>query len=70
MAEVPAQTVSLPLMEAGAGGVPTQTARLVAGESPQAFEAATVTFPPFESAVARMEVESEAPDHPLGRTQV
>jgi hypothetical protein len=48
----------------------TATAKLAAGEAPQAFEAVTVKFPPAEPAVAVIELEVEVPDHPPGSVQV
>jgi hypothetical protein len=69
--ELPAQTVSLPLMDAGVDGVArTLTARVSAGESPQAFEAATVTFPPVAPALAWMEFVLELPVQPPGKVQL
>jgi hypothetical protein len=70
VAELPEQTVALPLMDPGAGGAPTHTAILVAGEVPQAFEAVTVTFPPVAPAVAVIEAVLELPVHPTGNVQV
>jgi hypothetical protein len=71
VADVPAQTVALPLMEPGVGGTaPTETVRLAAGDVPQAFEAATVTTPPAGPAVAVMEFVVEVPDQPPGSVQV
>ena len=70
MADVPAQTVSLPLMDPGAeGAASTDTAMPVAGDVPQPFEAVTVTSPPVAPAVAKMESMSETPVHPSGKTQ-
>jgi hypothetical protein len=74
VAETPVQTVSLPLMDAGAYGAPTVTDRLTGGEaSPQAFLATTDTAPPTEPAVpalATMDVVLEVPVHPLGNVQM
>ena len=71
MAELPAQTVSLPLMDPGAeGAASTDTAMLVAEDVPQAFVAATVMLPPVAPAVAVMESMSEPPVQPLGSVQL
>jgi hypothetical protein len=68
---VPAQTVSLPLMEPSVGGAAlTDTVRLAAGDVSQAFEAATVTLPPADPAAAVMEVALEVPVHPGGNVQM
>jgi Na+/citrate or Na+/malate symporter len=66
-----AQTVALPLMAGGmGGGALTDTARRVAGDGPQAFEAVTVTSPAVAPAVAVMEPVPDVPDHPAGNVQV
>jgi hypothetical protein len=65
------QTVALPLMDPSVGSTAsTDTVRLAAGETPQAFEAVTVTVPPVGPAVAVMEFVVEAPVHPPGNVQM
>jgi hypothetical protein len=70
VAGVPAQAVSLPVIDPGAGGGPTQTARKAAGDVPQAFVAATVMVPPAGPAAAVMEPVVEVPVQPPGSVQV
>jgi hypothetical protein len=70
--EVPVQTVARPLMDPGAEGTAlADTVRLAAeADVPQAFEAATVTSPPVNPAVALMEGVVEAPVQPSGSVQL
>jgi hypothetical protein len=71
VAVVPVQTVSMPLMAAGAeGAAMTDTVRLEGDEVSQSFTAATVTAPPAGPAVTVMEVLSETPVQPSGSVQV
>jgi hypothetical protein len=71
VADVPVQTVSLPLMAPGVeSGDSTVTGMLDTDVVPQPFEALTVTVPPVTPAVTVMEVVVEAPVHPPGRVQV
>jgi hypothetical protein len=68
--EVPVQTVSLPLMDPGAGGDPTHAVRLAAADVPQAFVAVTVRVPPAGPAVTEMESVMDVPVQPPGNAQV
>jgi hypothetical protein len=69
--EAPVQTVALPLMAPGAkGGAPADTGRLAAEDVPQPFDAATVSVPLVEPAVAVMDAVVEVPDHPPGNVQL
>jgi hypothetical protein len=57
-------------MDPGVGGAAsTNTVRLAAGETPQAFEAVTLTSPPIDPAAAVMEVVLEVPVQPPGSVQ-